>query len=195
MAHIEYFFSPLSPFTYLAGDRLERIAGRHNADITYKPFDLTTVFGRTGGTPLPERHEARKAYRLQDLTRIARHNDMALNLKPAFWPTNPAPAAYAIIAAQNAADGDLAALVQGILRACFADEQDIADDAVLQSCLQAAGFAPSLVTSAMMTSAETYAANTEQAVARGVFGSPFYIVGEERFWGQDRLAYLDEFLA
>ena len=48
---IDYYFSTLSPFSYLAGQRLEEIAARHGAAITYKPFDIMTLFARTGGTP------------------------------------------------------------------------------------------------------------------------------------------------
>lgn len=195
MSQIDYFFFPLSSFAYLAGDRLEAIAARHGCTIRYKPFDLGAVLPRTGGTPLAERHESRKAYRLQELRRIAARVGLPLNLQPRHFPTNPAPAAYAVIAAQNAGGGDTGALVRALLRACFAEERDIAEDAVLRDCLSGAGFDPDLATSGLIEGAETYAANTEEAVARGVFGSPFYIIGEERFWGQDRLDYLDDYLS
>ncbi len=195
MAHIDYFLFPLSPFTYLAGDRLEQIAQRHGATITYKPFDLMSVLPRTGGLPVNERHESRRAYRLQELARISKKAGLPINLQPAHWPTNPAPAAYAIIAAQNAGGGDVGGLVRCILAACFAEQRDIADETVIRDCLARNGFDENLVNSGMITGAETYAANTEEAVSRGVFGSPFYIVGDEKFWGQDRLDYLDDYLA
>jgi len=98
LPHIDYFFATMSPFTYLAGTRLEDLAARHGATITYKPLDLGALFLRTGGTPLPERHPNRLAYRLQDLRRLSEKTGLPLNLKPAFWPVNGAPAAYAVIA-------------------------------------------------------------------------------------------------
>ena len=55
MPHIDYFFATLSPYAYLAGNRLEEIAAKHGATITYKPFDLITAFGRTGGQPPKDR--------------------------------------------------------------------------------------------------------------------------------------------
>lgn len=195
MTQIDYFFAPISPFTYLAGNQLEDIADKHGATITYKPMDLMAVFPRTGGLPLGERHESRKAYRLQELARIAKRADMPINLQPAFFPTNPAPASYAIIAAQKAGGGDLPGLVQSFLRAIFAEEKNIAEDDVVAKALEDNGFSASLALSGMLEGAEIYAANTEEAIARGVFGSPFYIVGDERFWGQDRLWYLDAYLA
>lgn len=197
MASIDYYFSTISPYAYLAGGRLEEIADKHGATITYKPLDLTQLFGRSGGTPLPERPESRKEYRLQELTRWSDHLGLPLNLKPAFWPANSAPSSYAIIAAQEAGGGDLAGLVQGLLRAIWAEERDIADDATIRDVLGAHGFDPALADKGLFIGAETYGRNLEQAAEAGVFGSPFYIVREtdQRFWGQDRLDFLDRHLA
>ncbi|MDZ4137083.1 MAG: 2-hydroxychromene-2-carboxylate isomerase [Paracoccaceae bacterium] len=191
MAHIDYFFSAISPFTYLAGQRLEAIAAAQGADITYKPLDIVTLFARTGGVSPNDRHDSRKAYRLQELRRQAAKAGLALNLQPLFFPTNPAPSAYAIIAAQAAAQrgeaGDLGGLVHGFGRACWAEERNIAEDDVVRGLLAAYGFDAGLADRGMLMAADTYAANLEEAVARGVFGAPFYSVGTEMFWGQDRL--------
>lgn len=197
MAQIDYFFTTLSPFTYLAGTRLEAIAQRHGAAITYKPLDLTALVGRTGGTPLGQRHPSRQEYRAQDLVRQAAALGMPFKLNPAHWPTNGAPAAYAIIAAARDGSGDVGALAHGILRACWAEDRNIAEDEVIRDCLVAAGFDPGLADKGLFTSAGVYEANLEDAVARGAFGSPFYIVAEtdQRFWGQDRLEALDRHLA
>jgi len=195
MAHIDYFFSTVSPFAYLGGNLLEEIAARHGATITYKPFDIIALFARTGGKPLPERHPSRNELRLQELRRQSKKRALPLNAKPAFFPTNPAPSSYAIIAGQADGQGDTGALVQAILRACWAEDRDIADDAVVRDCLQKAGFDPALADSGLLTGAEVYGRNLEEAVSRGVFGSPFYIVDDsEKFWGQDRLEDLDQYL-
>lgn len=195
MPHIDYYFSTISPFAYLAGTRMEEVAAKHGASVTYKPMDLIGLFTRTGGTAPADRHPSRQELRAQEIRRQAKKNAMPINLQPAFWPTNPAPSSYAIIAAQNAGGGDLGGLCQAILRACWAEEKDISQDDVIQSCLTAHGFDAGLTLSGMLTGAETYAANTEDAVSNGVFGSPFYIVdGAEKFWGQDRIADLDAYL-
>ena len=191
MAHIDYYFATISPYTYFAGTGLEAIAARHGAAITYKPLDIAALFGRTGGQPPKDRHESRRAYRLQEMRRQGLKRNLKLNLQPMFWPANPAPSSYAIIAAQAAGGGDLGALVHGITRACWAEERNIAEDEVIRAELTAAGFDPSLADSGMLAGAETYAANLEEAVSRGVFGAPFYVVGDEKFWGQDRLEDLD----
>jgi 2-hydroxychromene-2-carboxylate isomerase len=154
------------------------------------------LFARTGGTAPAERHPSRNAYRAQEIPRLAKKRGLPLNLKPAHWPTNPAPSSYAIIAAQGAGGGDTGALVQSILRACWAEERDIAGDDVVRDCLEKAGFDPALADSGLLSGAETYAANLEEAVAAGVFGAPFYVVDTgQMFWGQDRLEDLDLHLA
>lgn len=192
MAHIDYFFSTLSPYAYLAGTRMEEVAAKHGATITYKPLDVVALFGRTGGTPPKERHPSRQELRAQELTRQSKKLGMALNLQPAFWPTNGAPSSFAIIAAQNAGGGDLGKLVHGFLRAVWAEDKDIAQDDVVRAKLSDAGFDPALADSGLLSGAETYAANLEEAASRGVFGAPFYITDtDQRFWGQDRIEDLD----
>ena len=195
MPHIDYYFATISPFTYLSGTQLEQIAAKHGATITYKPLDIMGLFGRTGGVPPKDRHPNRQEYRLQDMRRRAIVASLPLNLKPAFWPTNPAPSSYAIIAAQ-AAGGDVGALVNALTRSCWADDKNIAEDDVIRACLGETGFDPALADSGLLSGAETYAANLEEAVAKGVFGAPFFITdADERFWGQDRLDDLDRHLS
>jgi len=196
MAHIDYYFATVSPYTYLAGTRLEEIAAKHGATITYKPLDILALFARTGGIQPKDRHASRLEYRAQELRRQAAKTGLPLNLKPAFWPANPAPSSYAVIAAQNAGVGDLGKLVHSFTAACWAEQKDVADDTVVRDCLKDAGFDPGLAMSGLLEGAETYGANLEAAVAAGAFGAPFYIVTDtdERFWGQDRLDDLDEYL-
>ncbi|MEL6648068.1 MAG: 2-hydroxychromene-2-carboxylate isomerase [Pseudomonadota bacterium] len=196
MPHIDYYFATISPFSYLAGLKLEEIAAKHDAMITYKPLDIMALFSRTGGVAPKDRHPNRIAYRAQDLPRQARKAGMDLNFQPAHWPTNPAPSSYALIAAQAAGGGDIGQLAHSFLRACWAEEKDIAQDDVVQACLIAAGFDPALASTGLLTGAETYAANLEEAVSRGAFGAPFYITDSgEMFWGQDRLEELDMHLS
>jgi 2-hydroxychromene-2-carboxylate isomerase len=195
MPQIDYYFAAISPFTYLAGQRLEAIAARHGVGVVYKPLDPMALFPRTGGQVPKDRHPSRMAYRLQELRRWSAMLNMPLTLRPAFWPTNPAPASYAIIAAQKAGGGDLGGLVHAVTRAVWAEEQNVAEDEVVKALLAAHGFDPGIADRGMLMAAETYAANLEEAVARGVFGVPFYFVGEEMFWGQDRLEHLDVHLS
>lgn len=196
MPKLDYFFATVSPNTYIAGTRLEEIASRHGLEINYKPLDIIALFGRTGGIPPKDRHPSRQEYRLQELRRTAKKAGLPINVKPLYWPTNPAPSSYALIAAQSAGGGDLGKLVFAFTKACWADEKDISQDDVIRACLEEAGFDPALADSGMLQGAETYAGNLEEAIDRGVFGAPFYITeDDERFWGQDRLDDLDAHLS
>lgn len=197
MAHIDYYFGTMSTWAYLAGDRLEQIAARHGASITYKPLDLNQLFDRTGGQRREARHPARLAYRDQEIARWTQQLGLPFNPKPAHWPVNPAPSSYAIIAAQAAGGGDLPALVRGVMRGIWAEDRDASDDGFLREVLAATGFDPATADKGLFTGAETYGRNLEQAVEAGAFGSPFYVVRDtdQRFWGQDRLEFLDRHLA
>ncbi len=196
MPHIDYYLATISPNCYLAGQRPAEVAARHGATITYKPLDIMGLFGRTGGTPPGQRHVSRQEYRLIEIERSAKLAGVPVNPKPAHFPTNPAPSSYAVIAAQNAGGGDVGALVAALTRACWADEKDIADDAVIRACLDEAGFDPELANSGLLSGAQVYEQNLEDAVNAGVFGAPFFITDDgERFWGQDRIEQLDLHLA
>lgn len=192
MAHIDYYLATISPNCYLAGTRPAEVAAKHGATITYKPLDIMALFARTGGVPPGQRHPSRQEYRLMEMERAGKLAGLPINLKPAHFPTNAAPSSYALIAAQKAGGGDLGALVFAITRACWAEEKDVADDAVIKACLEASGFDPSLSDSGLLAGAEAYEANLEEAVSVGAFGAPFFITDDgARFWGQDRIDQLD----
>ncbi|AHM04313.1 2-hydroxychromene-2-carboxylate isomerase [Roseibacterium elongatum DSM 19469] len=196
MAHIDYYLSVLSPFHYLAGPRFREVVARHGAEVTFKPLDIMALFDRTGGVRPAERHPSRQAYRKQDLRRQASKSGLPINIQPAHWPTNAAPASYAIIAAQSAGGGDLFGLVHAISHACWVEDKDIAEDDVIKAALEQTGFDPGLAFSGMLAGAEIYSRNLEDAVEAGVFGAPFWVVdGAEHFWGQDRVEDLDLFLS
>ena len=194
MARIDYYFSILSPFTYLAGDGLERIAAKHGAEINYRPCDIMKVFAGTGGVPVPQRHPFRQEYRLQELKRVSKRARLPLNIKPAHWPTDAFPGSAAIIATQLWG-GDAGAVARALLADCWAEEKDVAAPDVVAGALAEVGLDAASLVLEMARAQEIYDGNTEAALANGVFGAPFYVVDGERFWGQDRLNYLDDHLA
>jgi len=194
VAQIDYYFTVLSPFTYLAGTRLEDIAAKRGATISYKPVDIMKLFSEMGGTPPAQRHDSRKEYRLQDLKHLQKASGLPLNLQPAHWPTDQKPASAMIVAAASAGQ-DAGGLTQAVLRAVWAEDKDIADEDTLAEIAQTAGIDLEAVKPHLADGAAAFEPMTEAAMAAGVFGSPFYIVDGERFWGQDRLDHLDAHLA
>ena len=178
MAQIDYYLSTISPWCYLAGDRLEKIAAKHGASIDYRPLDLMQLFERTGGTRPADRHPSRMEYRAQELPRWAEYLDMPFHLRPAHWPVNMAPSSYAVIAAQGAGGGDMGALVQGFMRAVWTEQRDISDDGVIREVLAAHGFDPALADKGLFVGAEEYGRNLERAVEAGPLARPSMSCGK-----------------
>ena len=116
MNHIDYYFTVLSPWAFFGGKRFAQIADKHGVSVTFKPVDIGQLFTRTGGQLPKDRHPSRMEYRMQELKRWSKALDMPINLTPAHWPTNGAPASYAIIAAQSAGTGDVGALVDALMQ-------------------------------------------------------------------------------
>ncbi|MFQ5467726.1 MAG: 2-hydroxychromene-2-carboxylate isomerase [Kiloniellaceae bacterium] len=192
---VDYYLTLISPYAYLGGAELERIAAAHGATVRVKPVDYGTIFPKTGGLPLAKRAPARQAYRLVELERWRAARDIPLNLHPAHFPTDEALAAGAVIAAERAG-GDPMRLAHGILRAVWAEERDIADPQVLAAILGETGQDPALLDAAALPETQAArAALTQEALARGVFGAPTYMFEDEPFWGQDRLDFLARALA
>ena len=190
MPTIDYFYSLLSPFTYLAGLGLEEVAASHHVDIKYRPTDIQKVLSETGGLPVPQRHPARQEYRLQELMRLSRMNDAPLKLKPAHWPVDPTLASCTVIAVINTG-GPGGVISHALLKACWAMDLDISDRATIVKVLAEFDQDMDELSTEIEAAKAEYDANTRLALEMGVFGAPFYIVDGERFWGQDRLTHLD----
>lgn len=180
---IHYYFTPVSPFTYLAGDRLE--TGAAGIPIAYHPVDLAEVFAATGGVPLGERSRQRLEYRLQELRRISAAQGMAINFHPKHFPVDAKPACRLCLAVRDGGD-DVGVLARALLAAVWREERDVSDEAVLADILSSLGLARGYLETSRGLD-EQLGRESRAAIEAGVFGSPFYIVGDERFWGQDRL--------
>ena len=188
---IDYYHSLISPWSYLGGPRLDDIAAAAGATVNVKPIDLARVFPVSGGLPLAKRADQRRAYRLAELARWRDHLGMPLNIEPRSFPAAEGLAARTVIAARQAG-ADAARLSNAILRAVWAEQRDIADRETLVAICAETGHDGAALTAAAETDAiaAIYAADTSEAIARGVFGAPTYAFEGELFWGQDRLDFL-----
>ncbi|HWK69869.1 2-hydroxychromene-2-carboxylate isomerase [Pollutimonas sp. M17] len=189
---IEYYFSFISLWSYVGSHVFRDLAQRHDAEIVYKPVDLLAVFAAGGGKPVKERALPRQAYRLVEMQRWRDIRGIDLVLHPRYYPADPSLAHRMLLAALR--DGqDVETFVHACLRAVWADELDIADPATLRRLASANGLDGDRL-SAQAPDAELgrqEAALTQEAIARQVFGAPFYFYRDEPFWGQDRLDLLD----
>jgi 2-hydroxychromene-2-carboxylate isomerase len=195
MPEIDYFFTLVSPYAYLGHRVLLDLAERHRATLRYKPVMLGKVFENSGGLPLAQRPKARQDYRFLELQRWRARRGLPLNLKPKHFPTNPALADRSVIALVEGGR-DPAAFAEAVFRACWVEEQDIADRGVLAEKLRGVGHDPEPVLEAAESPAvqQRYEENTAEAVRLNAIGSPTYALAGEVFWGQDRLDHLAEAL-
>jgi 2-hydroxychromene-2-carboxylate isomerase len=192
---IDYYFSPVSPWTYLGHERFREIARKQGATIAVKPVDYGRIFPVSGGLPVAKRPPQRQAYRLIELERWRKHLGVPMNVQPKFFPYDARLAALVTIAAD---DADKAMILAGaFLRGCWAEEKNMADEAEVAAVIRAAG----LESNALLKQANApetaarFESFTDEAIARQVFGAPTYVYKEELFWGQDRLEFLDRALA
>ena len=193
---VDYFLSPVSPWTYLGHDRLVSIARRHGATVRVKPMDLGRVFPVSGGVPLAKRAPQRQAYRLHELARWRDHLGVPLQVHPRHFPVPADEAAKAIVAADLVAGTDAAlGLAGALMRACWAEERDVSDPATIAEVVARCGLDAAALAARADEAARAYDAYTAEAVERRVFGAPFYFVGDEPFWGQDRLEFVERALA
>jgi 2-hydroxychromene-2-carboxylate isomerase len=197
MKQIDYFFTPVSPFTYMGHERFVKIAKKHGVGVAVKPVDIGKVFSVSGGLPLKQRAPQRQAYRLFELKRWRQFLGMPLNPQPKFFPVPADLASKWILAALERGTEDGLKLAGAIMRAVWAEERDVSDAATLSAIASEQRFdAAALAARAASDDiGSRYEALTQEAIDRQVFGAPTYIYRDEPFWGQDRLDFLDRALA
>jgi len=193
---VTVYYALQSPWTYLGWARLRELVARAGADARYRPVQSGPLFQASGTLPLAQRPAQRQAYRLMELRRWRDHLGVPLNLHPKHFPVDEALAARMVIA-HRGRGGDVAALSQAMLAAVWAEERDLADPDVLLAIARERGVdGPALLVAAEDEAVDSeYRANTRAAIEQGVFGVPTFVIGDELFWGQDRLDFVARALA
>jgi len=194
---VDYYFAPSSPWAYLGHERFLRIAAQTGASVQPRPVDYGKIFPLSGGLPLKHRAAQRQAYRFSELKRWRAHLDLPLTLEPKFFPVDANPANHLLAVALTFGVVATLRLAGDLMRACWAEERDIADEATLVAIATAGGLDGSALLAASRGAAATAAYDqfTQQAVDAQVFGAPTYVFNSELFWGQDRLDFLERALA
>ncbi len=188
---IEFFLALTSPWTYLATPRVRALAAENDLELRLRPFDIFTVFQRNGIKALGDRPAAVRQNRLNELRRWRAHLGMDLNLEPMHFPVDPTLSGKLLIAALDG-PGDASEFAFRVMRACWAEERDISDEATLMAVAGGCGFDGEALLTAVKGGAadRTLAQNTEAAIAANVFGAPTFLFEGELYWGQDRIEFL-----
>lgn len=192
---IDYYFTLLSPWTYLGHATFLDIAARHGCTVRYHPVPLRSVFDETGGLPLAKRHPVRQRYRIFELQRWRAKRGLPLILFPAHFPFDVSLAdRVALAIAQQG--GDPATFIGEVLASVWALDEDMSEPEQIARCARQAGFEPGALLDAARGEAVSglYEASIAEAVKVGVFGAPSYVLDGEIFWGQDRLDLLEDAL-
>jgi 2-hydroxychromene-2-carboxylate isomerase len=195
-ASIDFYFDFSSPYGYLASEKIEAMAARHGRGVDWRPILLGVIFKQTGAAPLTM-VPLKGDYSKRDMPRSARFHGVTDFRMPSKFPI-PSQAPARIVLWQKQHDGALAAkVVHALYRAFFVDDVDISVPdqavAVAAKCGVDAAAARAAIDDPVVKDALKQA--NDEAIARGVFGSPFIIVDGEPFWGMDRFDQVERWLA
>ena len=191
-----HYFSPMSGFAYLGFAELCAMAKRNGAEVDHRPVDIARVFASVDTIAPARQAPARLAWRRTDMARWAQRRALPLNAIPKHWPVDATLASCAIIAAQSLC-ADAAPFINQILSAVWARDEDIANEDTIAALAQACGLDAAKVLADARSAAvrAAYDANTQDAISHGVIGSPTMRLGDENFFGQDRLDFVEAELA
>lgn len=192
---LEFFFDLGSPTTYLAYTQLPGICAETGSQLVYQPILLGGIFKATGNAS-PISIAAKGRYLLQDLARYAKRYGVPLKFNPHF-PINTLALMRAVTGIQLRQPERFIDFIDCLFRALWVDGRNLGDPAVVAAVLAEHGFDPAQVLELAQDEAvkDALKHKTEEAIARGVFGAPSLFVGQQLFFGQDRLDFVREALS
>ncbi len=194
VTQIEFYFDFPSPYSYLASTQLPKLAAEHGVGIGYLPFRILEAMKIVGNRPTTIESAAKGRYAGADLARWVRRYGIPFERNPHRRNFDFALLGQIVLAANEQGRGQVC--VNAIFPAVWASTDDIGDKAVLAKKLDAAGLAGARLIE--QASGADYATRlndaTTKAAERGVFGAPTIFVGDEQFFGNDRLDFVAEAL-
>jgi len=193
-AAIDFYFDFSSAYAYIAQARLDEFERRHGVRFQMRPFSLGAVFKALGSAP-PDPTTPRGRYIYNDVGRCARQYGLALNW-PSQFPFNSIPAARAFYAISETDPDGASDFAKAAFAYAYGEGGDLADKAAILRLAADAGEDVAAAAAGLDGEPAKAAlkAATQAALERGVFGSPTFLVGDEMFWGADRLDQLGQWL-
>jgi len=190
---IDFYYDIGSPYSYLCATQIDGVADKHGREVRWRPMLLGAVFKATGND-MPARVPAKAKWMLQDLELWAQSYGVPF-VFPASFPPNTVRAMRACTFA--AERGKARELSLALFEGYWARGVDPSSEEGIKKAATVAGIPAADVLAAIETQPvkDALRKTTDEAIARGVFGAPAIFVGDQHFWGNDRLALLDRFLA
>ena len=192
---IEFYFDFSSPYGYLAAHRIEAVGAEAGREVLWRPILLGVVFKASGQSPLVSQ-PLRGPYHRHDLERTARRQKLPFRL-PDDFPMATIAAARAFYALEAASPQDAKKLALALFDAAFAQGINISTRETVLDIAAKAGLDRDRIAAGIEDAAvkQRLKAETDGAIARNIFGSPFFVVDGEMFWGNDRIPDLKDWLA
>lgn len=194
MQPIDFYFDFSSPYGYLASMRIDALAAKYGHEVRWHPILLGATFKVTGLPPLPT-VPLKGEYSKRDFLRSARYHGVAYRQPTVFPIASQAPArAFYWVAGQDASMAKRLAVA--LLEAYFTRDVNISNPSDTLAVAAGLGIDAAALEAALNDPAvkDKLKAEVEQAIARGVFGSPFVFIGDEPFWGMDRFDQIERWL-
>ena len=192
---IDFYFDFSSPYGYFASTKIDALAAKYGREVEWRPFLLGAAMKITGGAPLPS-VPMKGDYAKRDFARSAKYYGVDYRLPSAFPIASLAPT-RAFYWLRQKEPNRAKSLAAKLYRAYFVDDIDISKPDHTVAVCTGFGLEPNEVHAAINDPAikDLVKTETERAIARGAFGSPYTIADEEAFWGADRLDQIEKWLA
>jgi 2-hydroxychromene-2-carboxylate isomerase len=188
MAALEFWYEFGSTYSYPAAMRIELLAEKAGVGLRWRPFLLGPIFKAYGWNDSPFNiYEAKGRYMWRDLTRICEGEGIPLKLPPVRFPQNGLKAARLALVGEG--EGWTPAFTRAVFLANYAEQKDISDVETLGAILATLGVDAdaALAEASTLPIKDRLKQQTKEAAARGIFGAPSFTIGDEPFWGNDRL--------
>jgi 2-hydroxychromene-2-carboxylate isomerase len=186
MKKVDFFFDLSSPYSYLAATQLPALCRRVGAELSYRPMVLGAVF-KSVGNDMPARVPNKARWMLHDLSRWAEQYGVPFRMSSHF-PVNCIKAMRLILVDPRKSD----VVTEAAFKAMWVDDRNLADDAEVGALADAFEIDRAAIEQPPIK--ERLRANTDEAIGRGAFGAPTMFVGDELFWGNDRLQFVESAL-
>ncbi len=190
MPTFEFLYDFSSPYSYLAATQVEALAQRTGAQVVYRPIVLGGLFKAIGSGP-PMKNSVKNVWMGKDLQRWAELYGVPFRFSPHF-PLNTIAAMRLVLVDEKHA----AQVTKEAYSAMWSEGLNLSEPQVISTIAARAGLDAKSAMAAIENQAikDRLRANTDDAIARGVFGAPTFFVGDEMHWGNDRLQFVESAL-
>jgi 2-hydroxychromene-2-carboxylate isomerase len=194
-APIDFYFDFSSPYGYIASTQIDALAAKYGRTVTWRPFLLGAAFKVTGAQPLTLQPPIKSTYFVHDFARSARMYGVPFN-PPAKFPFLAVHASRAFYWLTDRAEEQARTFARAVFAAAFGEGRDVSGAEAVVAIGASVGIDSAALHAALSDAAvkERLRSEVDAGLARNVFGSPYFVIDGEAFWGADRLPMVERWL-